>query len=114
MPRGEPSEAPGIFRCKDNILMSSIPWYRTITSRQWKALLAAKLGWMLDAMDFVIFLMAMTRLQAYFDFKEDTAGLLGTITLLISAAGGLLFGVIADRIGRTRAMMLTILIFSGC
>ena len=89
-----------------------VPWYRTITPAQWRALIAAKLGWMLDAMDFVIYVMAIGRLQAYFGFDAATAGLLGTVTLLVSAAGGLLFGVIADRIGRTRALMLTILIFS--
>jgi MFS family permease len=90
----------------------SVPWYRTITPRQWRALVAAKLGWMLDAMDFVIYVMAIGRLQAYFGFDAATAGLLGTITLLVSAGGGLLFGVVADRIGRTRALMITILIFS--
>ena len=36
---------------------------------------------------------------------QDMAGLLGTVTLLTSAAGGLLFGFIADRIGRTRALI---------
>ena len=90
------------------------PWYRTITSSQWKTLWAAKLGWMLDAMDFVIYVMALGTLREVFGFDDTTAGLLGTITLLISAVGGLFFGVIADRIGRTRAMMLTILIFSFC
>jgi len=30
------------------------PWYRTITTQQWRALIAAKLGWMLDAMDFLL------------------------------------------------------------
>ena len=89
-----------------------MPWYRTITPPQWRALIAAKLGWMLDAMDFVIYVMAIGRLQAYFGFDAATAGLLGTITLLVSAGGGLAFGLIADRIGRTRALMITILIFS--
>jgi MFS family permease len=91
---------------------SLVPWYRTITRRQWQALIAAKAGWMLDAMDFVIYVMAIGRLQAYFGFDAATAGLLGTITLLVSATGGLIFGIVADRIGRTRALMLTILIFS--
>lgn len=94
--------------------MTAIPWYRTITPEQWRALLAAKLGWMLDAMDFLLYVMAIGRLKAYFDFDDATAGLLGTITLLISAGGGLLFGVIADRVGRARALMGTILIFSLC
>jgi MFS family permease len=95
-------------------LTSPVPWYRTISAEQWRALLAAKLGWMLDAMDFLLYAMALDRLKRYFDFDDSTAGLLGTITLLASAAGGLLFGVVADRVGRTRALMATILIFSLC
>lgn len=90
------------------------PWYRTITAEQWRVLAAAKLGWMLDAMDFLLYVMAIGRLKAYFDFDDATAGLLGTITLLVSAAGGLMFGAIADRIGRARALMVTVLIFSFC
>jgi len=90
------------------------PWYRTITAEQWKVLLAAKLGWMLDAMDFLLYVMAIGRLKAYFEFDDATAGLLGTVTLLVSAFGGLLFGAIADRIGRARALMATVLIFSVC
>ncbi len=92
----------------------TVPWYRTITREQWRTLLAAKLGWMLDAMDFLLYVMAIGELQRYFGFDSATAGLLGTITLLVSAAGGLLFGLVADRMGRTRALMATILIFSFC
>ena len=94
--------------------LSQIPWYRTITAEQWKSLLAAKLGWMLDAMDLLLYAMALERLKAYFGFGDATAGLLGTVSLLASAAGGLLFGVIADRVGRTRALMATVLIYSLC
>jgi MFS family permease len=38
--------------------------------------------------------------------------MLGTITLLLSGVGGLVFGYVADRAGRTRALMATILLFS--
>lgn len=86
-------------------------WYRGITAEQWRALVAAKLGWVLDAMDFLLYVMALGHLKAYFDFGDATAGLLGTITLLVSAFGGLLFGLIADRFGRARALTWTILIF---
>jgi MFS family permease len=89
-------------------------WYSTITRDQWRALAAAKLGWMLDAMDFLLYVMAIGELKAYFGFDDATAGLLGTFTLLTSAGGGILFGVIADRVGRTRALIGTILIFSFC
>jgi MFS family permease len=93
---------------------AAIPWYRTITRDQWRVLIAAKLGWMLDAMDFLLYVMAIGQLKTYFGFDDATAGLLGTITLIVSAMGGLLFGVLADRMGRTRALMGTVLIFSFC
>jgi len=89
-----------------------VPWYRTITGEQWRALAAAKLGWMLDAMDFMLYAMAIGQLRTYFGFNDATAGMLGTITLVMSGVGGVLFGYIADRLGRTRALMATILLFS--
>ena len=88
------------------------PWYRSITGDQWRALIAAKLGWMLDAMDFLIYVMAIGKLKEYFGFDDAMAGLLGTFTLVVSAGGGILFGVVADRVGRTKVLMATIMIFS--
>src|SRR5580704_9732660 len=90
------------------------PWYHTITADQWKALIAAKLGYMLDAMDFVLYLMAITALQDSFGYDLAMSGLLATIALFTSALGGVVFGVVADRFGRTRALMATILIYSFC
>ena len=91
---------------------AAIPWYRTVTREQWRVLLAAKFGWMLDAMDFMLYTMAVGQLRSYFGFADDTAGMLGTVTLVMSGVGGAIFGYIADRFGRTRALMGTILIFS--
>lgn len=93
-------------------VLPALPWYRTITPYQWRVLAAAKLGWMLDAMDFMLYAMAVGQLRMYFGFNDATAGMLGTVTLAMSAAGGLIFGVVADRVGRARALMATILIFS--
>ena len=89
------------------------PWYRDITREQWRVLLAAKCGWMLDAMDFMLYAMALGQIRAYFGVDDRTAGLLGTTTLIMSGIGGLTFGYVADRFGRTRALMATILIFSA-
>ncbi len=75
-------------------------------------LVAAKCGWMLDAMDFMLYAMALGQLRSYFGLTDATAGLLGTVTLLVSGIGGLTFGYVADRFGRTRALMSTIAIFS--
>jgi MFS family permease len=90
------------------------PWYAGVTRDQWRALAAAKLGWMLDAMDFLLYVMAIGQLKEYFGFSDATAGLLGTVTLITSAVGGIVFGIVADRAGRTKALMATILIFSVC
>ena len=90
----------------------SDPWYRTITREQWRVLVAAKFGWMLDAMDFMLYAMALGQIQAYFGFDSAVAGMLGTVTLVMSGVGGLTFGYVADRFGRTRALMATIAIFS--
>ena len=91
---------------------SPVPWYRTVTREQWRVLLAAKFGWMLDAMDFMLYTMAVGQLRSYFGFGDDWAGFLGTATLVMSGVGGAIFGYVADRFGRTRALMGTILIFS--
>jgi MFS family permease len=56
--------------------------------------------------------MAVGELRTYFGFGDDMAGFLGTVTLVMSGVGGTIFGYVADRFGRTRALMGTILIFS--
>ena len=91
---------------------SPVSWYRTITADQWRVLVAAKAGWMLDAMDFMLYAMAIGELRTYFSIDDAMAGLLGTVTLVMSGVGGILFGVVSDRLGRTRALMATILLFS--
>ncbi|HEU4786272.1 MAG TPA: hypothetical protein VFS57_02655, partial [Gemmatimonadaceae bacterium] len=80
------------------------PWFRALTAGQRRALLAAMLGWMFDAMDFLIYVLAIGHLKSYFGFGDSTAGLLGTLTLVSAAVGCLSFGVIADRIGRVRSL----------
>ena len=89
-----------------------MPWYREITRAQWNTLIAAQAAWMLVAMDVLLYPFALTTLKAVFGMDNAAAGLLASASLISSAAGGIGFGVIADRIGRKRALMLTILIFS--
>jgi MFS family permease len=91
---------------------AALPWYRTLSPEQWRVLGAAKLGWMLDALDFMLYTMAINQLRSYFMFGDAMAGFLGTATLVMSGGGGLVFGWVADRFGRTRALMGTIAVFS--
>jgi MFS family permease len=87
-------------------------WWREGTPAARRALIAAGLGWMLDAFDVMLYALVLTSIMADLEIGRDTAGALGSATLLASAGGGMLFGVIADRYGRTRALMGSVLIYS--
>jgi len=67
---------------------------------------------MLDAMDVMLYSFVLTYLMSEFGMSKSTGGLLNSLTLAASAIGGLLFGVLADRFGRTRALMASILVYS--
>ena len=79
---------------------------------QWRALAAAMIGWTLDAMDVMLYAFALTAIRTEFALDAAGAGALASVTLLASAFGGTLFGWIADRAGRTRALVWSILVYS--
>jgi MFS family permease len=91
---------------------SPFEWPRDISPAERKSLIAGGLGWMLDAMDVMLFTFVLSNLISAFGMSTSTAGLLSSLTLIASAIGGFLFGVLADRIGRTRALMASILVYS--
>jgi MFS family permease len=79
----------------------------------WRALIAAQLGWMLDAMDFLLFTFALLPIQKEFALTPAQVSLPIVTALIASAIGGIAFGRIADRFGRVRAMTISILLYSG-
>ncbi|MEZ6046100.1 MAG: MFS transporter [Planctomycetaceae bacterium] len=98
-------------------------WYRELNSYQWFVLVVAALGWLFDTMDQQLF--NLSRLPAMQELLTPSNGILppkgvldryggiATAIFLIGwATGGLVFGVLGDRIGRARTMMLTILAYS--
>jgi MFS family permease len=85
---------------------------RSVPRSAWKALFAAQLGWMLDAMDFLLFTFALRAIQREFALDSATMGLLTSVALVAAAVGGIAFGRLADRIGRVAAMTLTMVIYS--
>jgi MFS family permease len=78
----------------------------------WRALFAAQIGWMLDAMDFLLFTFAIVPIQKEFALSSATMGSLTSVALVAGAAGGIGFGRLADAIGRVRAMSISILVYS--
>lgn len=87
---------------------------RQASPGQRRTLLAAAMGWALDAFDAMLYALVLTLLMRDLGMSKTTAGLLGTLTLLASGMGGVLFGFLADRIGRKQALMASILTYSVC
>lgn len=94
------------------------PWWRELNSYHWFVLIVAALGWLFDCLDQQLFLLARvpamkSLLQPGMSVPEYS-GYATSIFLIGWATGGLTFGVLGDRIGRAKTMMLTILIYSAC
>ena len=89
-------------------------WWRDADEKARNAFIAASFGWMLDSFDVMLYAMVIAALveDPTLHLSLATAGLLTSVTLLAAAAGGITFGVIADRVGRKRALMAAVLIYS--
>ena len=77
-----------------------------------RALLAAALGWMLDAMDVLLYSFVLDDVRREFGIDDRMSGVLLALPLAASAIGGIAFGRLADRIGRTRALSGSILVYA--
>ncbi len=89
--------------------MSSI---LAVPRRAWHSLFAAQIGWMLDAMDFLLFSFAILPIAHDFGASKAAMGGIQSLALIAGGIGGIAFGRIADRIGRVRALTFSILLYS--
>ncbi|WP_194911744.1 MFS transporter [Catenulispora rubra] len=83
-------------------------WYRSLPAPGRRAFVGAFGGYALDAYDFQVLPLSLTAIAAYFHLNKGQSGLLTTVTLVVSAVGGILAGMLIDRIGRTRTLMITV------
>lgn len=91
---------------------SLFAWWKEADSGARKSLLAGGAGWMLDAMDVMLYAFALEAIGTEFQLNGAQKGAVASVTLLASAFGGIIFGVLADRIGRVKALVFSILIYS--
>ena len=97
-----------------------VPWWRLLNRYHWFVLIVAALGWLLDCLDQQLFNIA--RVPAMRDLLNTQdirvvsryGGYATAIFLMGWATGGLVFGILGDRIGRAKTMLITILIYSLC
>lgn len=91
-------------------------WYAGITRYQWIVLIIASLGWVFDIFEGQIFVAAMNEAMPELTGKDKPPALYQNIILaaflLGGALGGILFGMLSDRIGRRKTLSITILIYS--
>ncbi|CAL9369671.1 Putative metabolite transport protein YjhB [Actinosynnema sp. ALI-1.44] len=87
-------------------------WYRTLGKKGKRAFVGAAGGWGLDSYDFQVLPLSLVAITAYFGISTGQAGLLTTVTLLVSALGGVIAGIMADRIGRVRTLMITVITYA--
>src|ERR1700722_18566395 len=87
-------------------------WWHAAPRSARKALVAASLGWMLDSFDVMLYSLVLASLILDLGISRQTAGILGSITLVAAAVGGIVFGAIADRFGRTRALIWSVVIYA--
>jgi MFS family permease len=96
----------------DSRTVLGLSWPAEVTPAEKRSLVAGGLGWMLDAMDVMLYSLVLAHLMQDLGMDKRTGGLLNSLTLVASAIGGFAFGFLADRVGRTRALILSILVYS--
>jgi len=87
-------------------------WYKEISTNEKRAFWSCKIGYAMDAMDTQFLSFVIPTLIVTWGIGKGQAGLIGTVTLLASAVGGWLAGVLSDRIGRVKTLQITILWFA--
>ncbi|GKS57572.1 MFS transporter [Nitrospira sp.] len=99
-------------------------WWHSITPYQWLVLFVAWLGWVFDAMDATIYAIVLhPALDELLPSATGTptheeqigwyGGVIFSIFLIGWAIGGIAFGIVADRYGRTKTLIVTILVYAG-
>jgi len=89
-----------------------VGWYGELAPREKRTFWACFGGWALDSFDFFIFTFALPAIVVALDMTREQAGMITTWTLVASALGGWIAGMLADRYGRVRVLQITILWFA--
>ena len=87
-------------------------WLTTLDRNEKRALAASFSGYAVDAFDYYTLPLVTPILLSLWGMSKTEVGLIGTSTLVASAIGGWMAGVLADRYGRVRVLQLTILVFA--
>lgn len=93
--------------------MNTLAILQSLTPKQRSAVVAAYLGWTLDAFDFFILIFVLKDVIREFHSDLSAVSFTVNLTLAMRPLGALLFGLVADRIGRRPTLMADILFYSA-
>ncbi len=85
---------------------------RSLTRDQRNTFIASFLGWMLDAFDFFLVVLVLSRLASDFQTSVPRMAAAISVTLMMRPVGALIFGLLADRFGRRMPLMIDIAFYS--
>jgi MFS family permease len=89
-----------------------LAWFGDLNAKERRTMGACFGGWALDAFDVQMYSFVIPTVIALWGLSRGEAGLIATVTLLISSLGGWFSGTLADRFGRVRMLQITILWYS--
>jgi len=92
--------------------MEFVAHFRRLTPLQRNTFFACFLGWMLDAFDFFILILCVNALATQFHERVSAISEAIFWTLAMRPVGAFLFGMMADRFGRRRTLMLNVITYS--
>lgn len=90
------------------------PWWREPTAQQWSCFLAAWTGWVADAFDFTVYLLAAAHIADEFGATLTAVNGVVTATLLCRLLGGMGAGAAADRWGRRAVLLASVVMMALC
>jgi MFS transporter, SHS family, lactate transporter len=92
--------------------MGILAEWKSFDQRQKNTFIASFLGWTLDAFDFFLMVFVLRAVAAEFHTDVKAVSVAVTLTLAMRPLGALVFGMLGDRYGRRRVLMIDILLFS--
>lgn len=119
MTQSTPVGAKRDSRARESVSDGGATHLSDLTPQQWRSGLAAWLGWLFDGLDMHLYTLVAITFVAELMHADKSDPQVGYNSSLIQGAfligwalGGSVFGVIGDRIGRSRSLMLTILTYA--
>ncbi|HXG91810.1 MAG TPA: MFS transporter [Blastocatellia bacterium] len=119
VPADAPASADALKDSQAHSPAARSSWTREVTRYQWLVLIVAWLGWVFDSMDGTLFSLVLKSSMpdlVHAGADQATIGFYSSVVFSVMltgwAIGGITFGILADYIGRTKALVATILIYS--